>query len=217
VATRQRPIERGVQVSRRLRIALGLDIRAARTAAGLSQRDVGRNAGLDHTLVGRIERGLYPSVTLAQLACLCAAVGLDLSARAFVGGDAIRDAGHVRLFERLRVTLHASLSWRTEVPLPGPGDQRAWDAIVSRGSIGMGVEAETVLSDVQAQTRRATLKQRDGGLDSMILLVADTRHNRIALATCRESIREAFPLDTRRILVDLRTGSIPERNDILRL
>jgi len=195
---------------------MGLEIRATRTAAGLSRRIAGRSAGLDHTLVSRIERGVHPSVTLSQLACLCAAVGLDLSARAFVGGDAIRDAGHVRLLERLRVTLHPSLGWRTEVPLPGPGDQRAWDAVVSRGSRSTGVEAETVLSDVPAQTRRAAMKERDGGLDLMILLVADTRHNREALAACRDSIREIFPLDARRILVDLRGGSIPERNGILR-
>ena len=79
------------------------------------------------------------------------------------------------------------------------------------------MEAETVLSDVQAQTRRATLKQRDGGLDRLIILVADTRHNRDSLAECRESPREAFPLDTRRILSYLRDGRIPASDGILRL
>jgi transcriptional regulator with XRE-family HTH domain len=204
-------------VARRIRTTIGLEIRVARIAAGLSLRDVGRSVGLDHTVVGRIERGLYHAVTLTQLACLCAAVGLDFSARAYVGGDPIRDAGHVRLLERLRANLHPSLSWRTEVPLLEPGGQRAWDAVISRGSNRLGVEAETVLSDVQAQTRRAALKQRDGGLNRMILLVAETRHNRDALAACRESLREAFPLDTRRILTDLRDGSIPASNGILRL
>jgi hypothetical protein len=183
----------------------------------LSQRDAGRHAGIDHALVGRIERGLYPAVTLGQLACLCAAVGLDLSVRAYVGGDPIRDAGQVRLLERLRVNLHPSFSWRTEVPLPGPGEQRAWDAVVSLGGVRMGVEAETVLSDVQAQIRRVILKQRDGGLDGMILLIADTRHNRAALATCRASLRDTFPLDTGAILSATRAGTIPRKNGILRL
>jgi hypothetical protein len=123
----------------------------------------------------------------------------------------------VRLLERLRANLHPSLSWRTEVPLPGPGEQRAWDAVVSLGLVQMGVEAETVLSDVQAQTRRVILKQRDGGLDRMILLIADTRHNRAALTTCRASLRETFPLDTPAILSGIRAGSIPEKNGILRL
>ena len=173
--------------------------------------------GLHHTLVGRIERGLYPAVKLTQLACLCAAVGLDFSARSYVGGDPIRDAGHVRLLERLRANLHPSLGWQTEVPLPTRGDQRAWDAVISRGSNRLGVEAETVLSDVQAQTRRVALKHRDGGLHRLIILVADTRHNRDALAACRESLREAFPLDTRRILSDLRDGRIPASDGILSL
>jgi hypothetical protein len=73
------------------------------------------------------------------------------------------------------------------------------------------------MSDVQAQTRRAALKQRDGGLDRMILLIADTRHNRAALATCRASLRETFPLDNRAILNAFRAGTIPGKNGILRL
>ena len=71
--------------------------------------------------------------------------------------------------------------WRTEVPLLIPGDLRAWDATIARTGFVIGVEAETRLRDLQAAARRTNLKQRDGELDHVILLVADTRANRLAL------------------------------------
>ena len=43
------------------------------------------------------------------------------------------------------------------------------------------VEAETRLDDLQALERRVRLKQRDLGVRRVILLVADTRHNRAVL------------------------------------
>ena len=43
-------------------------------------------------------------------------------------------------------------------------------------------EAETVLDDVQALERRLALKVRDGGVDGVILVIADTARNRRALA-----------------------------------
>jgi hypothetical protein len=46
----------------------------------------------------------------------------------------------------------------------------------------VAAEAETVLADIQAAERKIALKQRDGGIDHVILLVADTRRNRRALA-----------------------------------
>ena len=69
-------------------------------------------------------------------------------------------------------------------------DQRAWDAVittVAQAGDGrprrclIGVEAETRLRDLQALQRRLALKRRDGGVDRVILLVADTRSNRAIL------------------------------------
>ncbi|HET9347069.1 MAG TPA: hypothetical protein VFO05_15355 [Candidatus Limnocylindrales bacterium] len=45
-----------------------------------------------------------------------------------------------------------------------------------------GVEAETVVDDTQALDRKLALKKRDGLVDHVILLVADTPRNRRALA-----------------------------------
>jgi len=74
---------------------------------------------------------MVPVVTLARCA---GAVGLDLVARLYPGTQPIRDAAQVALLAGFRARLHRSLRWATEVPIPIPGDQRAWDATVGSGS-----------------------------------------------------------------------------------
>ena len=79
------------------------------------------------------------------------------------------------------------------------------------------IEAETRPRDVQALERRLALKQRDGGVDWLILLLADTRHNRTFLAGPGSSLRARFPLDGRRALELLAAGVDPGQNAIILL
>jgi transcriptional regulator with XRE-family HTH domain len=186
----------------------------ARIGAGLSQDEVGRAIGCSHTRVGRFERGEVAYPDLEFLGAYCAVLGLDLAVRAFPAGDAIRDAGQSRLLARLRVRLHGSLGWSTEVPLPIVGDLRAWDAMIRGPAWQIGVEAETVLDDMQAVERRLALKERDGGVDRVILLVADTKRNRRALAATPAAFGD-LPLRTREILAALRDGRDPGQSGIV--
>ena len=50
---------------------LGLNIRQARTARGISQEQLAADAGLDRAYVGRVERGEanISAINLAKLAC----------------------------------------------------------------------------------------------------------------------------------------------------
>jgi hypothetical protein len=93
--------------------------------------------------------------------------------------------------------LPAGAGWQTEVPMNIPGDHRAWDAPVVIAGRRAGCEAETQLFDLQAFERRLTLKLRDGDVDILILVVADTVRNRSVLRTYREQLRPLLPLDTR--------------------
>ncbi len=193
---------------RRLRV----DIAVARRAAGLSQETVGSAGGISASPESRIERGATRQVDPMVLAAIGAVVGLDVRLRAFPAGDAIRDAGKNRLLERMRV--HPMLGWRTEVPLPIEGDLRAWDAVIRDPGWRLLIEAETVLADIQATERRLALKQRDGGEDHVLLLLADTATNRRAL-TAAPGAFAASLLRTREILTGLGRGDDPGAGGIV--
>ena len=77
------------------------------------------------------------------------------------------------------------------------------------------VEAETRPVDVQALDRKLALKERDGGADRVILLLADTRHNRALVAGPGASLRHRFPLDGRRALELLAAGVDPGMNALV--
>jgi hypothetical protein len=78
----------------------------------------------------------------------------------------------------------------------------------------MAVEPEPVLDDLQAVERRIALKQRDGGIDRVVLLVADTRRNRCALAAAPNAF-PGFRRDARATLRDLAAGRNPDRSAVL--
>ena len=190
----ERATDRAALRATRATIELAAEMRAARLAHGLSQAAVGRAIGLSQPRVSLIERGGWPAVPLLVLARMCAAVGLDLSARAFPGGQPIRDAAHLALLGRLRSRLSPAFRWRSEVPLPIPGDGRAWDALITGAGISIGIEAETRITDVQALERRVALKKRDGGAARVVLLVRDSRWNRSVLRRHADLLEPAFPL-----------------------
>jgi hypothetical protein len=128
---------------------------------------------------------------------LGAIVGLDIRARAYPGGSALRDVGHLRVLMRFRGLLPREAPWATEVPFPTPGDQRAWDARTRLWGLRVGVEVEMRLVGIQALERRIALKARDGDVDRVILVVADTRHNGRVLRDMGESMRGSFPIQGR--------------------
>jgi hypothetical protein len=144
-------------------------------------------------------------------------LGYELAVRPYPAGDPIRDAAHVALLERLRVRCHRSLVWRTEVPLPLPGDLRAWDATISAEAFRAAVEAETRLRDLQALDRRLALKERDGGLDCLILLVLDTRANRAVVRAHADMLAMRFPVPGVRALELLGAGVDPGGNSLILL
>ena len=167
--------------------------------------------------MSRVERAAAPNASLRDLSRLGAVVGLDVVVRAFPGGPPVRDYAHVLLLERLRARLHPRLGWRTEVPLERPGDQRAWDAVITGAGSPIAVEAETRLVDVQALQRRIALKVRDGGYAAVILLVADTRSNRIAIRAAGQGLLTMLPVDDRDALARLAEGTDPGGGALIRL
>src|SRR5947208_8965423 len=214
MATRQRPADRGELRGRDLLIDLSRELRRARLDRGLSLRGVADAAGTSAPTVYRIERGLSPNV-FVMLARLLAIVGLELGAKAFPGGQPIRDARHVELLGRLRARLHGSLRWATEVPLPIPGDQRAWDAMISGPRWHYGVEAETAPTNSQTLARRIQLKQRDGKVNGVLLLLPRGASSRRFVRAAGVSFVEAYPVPARRCLERLHVGADPGGNSLM--
>jgi transcriptional regulator with XRE-family HTH domain len=215
VATRQRPLDRARDRAAESIRRAGHDIRLARVSSGLSLRVLGNATEMSYSEIARIERGLVPEVPAIRLFELGALVGLDASLRMFVGGDAVRDAGQLGLLDRLRKRLPAGLRWQSEVPLPVPGDRRAWDAQIRGEGWSIVVEGEMQLTDLHAIERRIALKARDADVDHVLLLVADTRRNRHALKAGRESLRGRFPLDGRELLRAIEAGRDPGAGGIV--
>lgn len=209
VGTKSRSVDIGTSRGRDLTIRAGQELRLARTDRGLSLATVGGAVALSISQVSRIERGLVRHVSVRDLARLHAVVGLDLSVKSYPSGQPIRDAVHIRLLNDLRRLLHRSLLWSVEVPIPIPGDQRSWDAMIRTDLWRYTVEAETAPRDAQALVRRIQLKRRDGQVDGVLLLLRRTTQTRRFLGEAHDLLRAEFPVDGGRALELLGAGVEP--------
>lgn len=216
MAVRNGALDRARETSKRLVSHAVGEIHGARIAAGLSQQALGAAVGLSASEVGRFERGDVQDVGIDRLCRMAAAAGLTVSLRLFPEGDPVRDAGQVRLLDRLRDRVPPSVRWRQEVPLFGRDDLRAWDAVIDGTGCADAVEAETRFVDTQATERRVALKLRDDStVAHVVLLLADTRLNRRTLAAVRESLRATYPVDGRVALSRIAVGRCPGGNAIV--
>jgi transcriptional regulator with XRE-family HTH domain len=207
---------RGALLARQVSAGLGRDLREARLRFGLSQGDVATASGISRSGLGRFERGEAATASLDLVWRTAAVLGLEPSIRLFPAGVPLRDRGHLALLARFERRLRPPLRMRREVPLPIPGDRRAWDGLIEGGGRPFGAEGETHLLDLQDLTRRFELKVRDDPrVDRMILVVARTAHNRAVLREHREALRSLLPLDGWAILRAVDAGREPPAGGIL--
>jgi hypothetical protein len=165
--------------------------------------------GISGAHVSRIERALAPQVSLAVLVSFATMVGLDLVVKSYPGPSALRDTPQLTMVEDFRMLLHASLRWAVEVPLPITGDQRAWDGLISGTGWRYGVEFESLPRDAQALVRRLNLKQRDGEVNGVILVLRDTRRVRMFRREAAAELQAAFPVPGSAALRALQAGRDP--------
>ena len=193
------------------------EIRRARIGAGMSQAALGQRVDVSRARISRVEVGVERQVPAELLVRMASVVGLDLVVRAYPGTDPSLDATQRRILHRFAPRLGPAWASREELPLPIPGDQRAWDSVCTHRSTGLvlHVKAETRLGDVQAMLRRLALKRRDGGVARLVLLVADTRHNRDVIRAAAAEFAAAFPASSRRALPLLAAGLDPGGDVVL--
>lgn len=188
---------------------LGAERRNRRRTAGLSQATLGAAVGLSRAEVSRVEAGQAPWLTVIHAAELLRAVGLELWAKAYPVGPPLRDAAHLKLLAEFESRLRPSITRSREWPIPNYGDRRAIDLVLAGAGWRIGVEAETVLADLQELEREIHLKQRDAGLERMVLVVRGSRRNRQILRG-DDRLHRAFPVATREALAALAEGRPPD-------
>ena len=212
---RERRLDRATWDTTQVLGRVGRELREARVDRGLTLASIGDATGISIAELSRVERGLAPRVPLAVLTRCAAAVGLDLVVRLYPGGPPIRDIAHVQLLADFRARMHRTLRWATEVPLPIPGDKRAWDATVRGPDWTYGIEAETAPRDAQALNRRVQLKTRDGQMDGVILVMRDSRRTAAFLREAADELMPNFPVAGRRALELLGAGVDPRGSSIV--
>lgn len=198
-------VARGKELARKI----GREIREARLAAGLSQADVARASTGSQSRISRLERCAGRPPTVVELSVVASVVGLKLVVQSFPVLDRLRDGPQIRLLAAMGARLPRRIPWRIEVPMPGRGDLRALDGLIALPGCRVAVEAWTRLADAQAQIRAAELKRRDVGAERLVILLADTPHNRAALEASEQAVRSSFPLRTREIMSALGDGRDP--------
>jgi transcriptional regulator with XRE-family HTH domain len=214
----ERLFDRGTQLGQRRLRELGEVFKHARLQLGLSQAQVALAVHISQGLYSRIERGALPSLSVVLAARIAAVLGLDLVAKAYPGGNSIRDAGQAPRLRRLLDAAAKPLSYRTEVPLPRSDngfEQRAWDAVIFGQGERTAVEFETRLYDLQAQERRLGLKLRDDPPDRCLVIVANTPANRRVLAEFEWRFAGLSRLRTATVLRELHAGRHPPTGLIL--
>jgi transcriptional regulator with XRE-family HTH domain len=208
MATRDSASARGIRRSRLLRTRAADALGATRRGAGISIRELARQVGVSADTIRRMERGDPDAMSFDLVARAAAVLGLELDASLYPDGDPVRDRGQLALLARMRARAPNIRGWRVEVPVPIAGDLRSGDAMVTVANGDVLIEAETRLDDLQAVERKAAAKARDLGAIRLVLLVADTRHNRRVIRDHSE-LADRFPIGTRTCLQRLARGEDP--------
>jgi hypothetical protein len=198
-----------------MRADVASELRDARLTAGPTQAHVARATGLGQASISRAETPTGGPVRLEALSVHFAVLGLQLSIKAYPVGAPVHDVAHLELLGRLQGLVARTFKWRAEALIGPTGDLRAWDALLL-GVVRIGLDAETRLQDIQALQRRTEAKARDSGVDRVVLLVTNWRHNRRILREYAATLGTSFPLDSTTTLDALRAGRDPGANGIVR-
>lgn len=193
------------------------ELRSARRDRNVSGAAVAAMLGLSPAQYSRMERGLTAAVSIEDAVVALAAVGLRLTVGIYPAGPPLRDAAHAALIGRFRAICHSSIRLLDEVPLPMPGDLRAWDLVAMGPSWRHAFEFETRPRDRQAIERRIALKARDGGISGVSLVLLDSRHNRDFVRLHQRELHERFPVPAAVSLAAIRAGHDPGEGSVILL
>jgi hypothetical protein len=149
-------------------------------------------------------------LSVVRLSEMASILGLELSVSLHDIGDPIRDKGHQAVGRRFDAI--PSSAWRSlaEVLLPNVGDRRSWDRVLrllaEPAQVG-GVELETRIRDIQVLVRHTRERERDGGVDHILIVLSDSATNRTLIGQLRDALGDAYQTAPREIFRSLRHGA----------
>jgi transcriptional regulator with XRE-family HTH domain len=183
----------------------------ARRTLGLSQRAVAAQQGISQAQLWRIETGRDSSVSFVRLCEIASLLGYDVSLGLHPNSDPIRDAGQQALGKRFDALLSKAWSVADEVLLPNPGDKRAWDKVLRLTGAEprhvVGADLESRIYDIQALVRRTRERERDGGVDEILIVLSDSAHNRRTAPDLAAALGAAYSTQGADIRRALRRGT----------
>lgn len=186
------------------------EMRDVRVAAGLTHDEIAKVIGVARSNVTRLEAGKTSDVGIVRLSEMASVLGYEISVGLHPIGDPVRDKGQLACGRRFEALL--SDRWRVsdETLLPGAGEQRAWDKLLrlinATPPYVVGVDIESRAWDVQAIVRRTRGRERDGHVDAILLVLADTAHNRRIGDELRSALGPEYATSPRSLMVGLRKG-----------
>ena len=167
-------------------------------------------AGIARSTWDRIERG-DPGAALATLTAAAEVVGMELVVKAYPASEPrLRDSGQLRAAQV--IVSSAAPTWRSTLEVPAGPHGRAIDLVLERPDEVIAIEIERVLVDWQAQFRRATLKrdwlahERSCAV-RLLIVVEDSKRNRLAVAPFLPLIRTSLPAGSRMAMSAIRSGT----------
>jgi transcriptional regulator with XRE-family HTH domain len=148
----------GARRGRLVAARFGTELRIARTAAGLTQAQLGRRASVSQQVVSQAERG-DAGISLDARCRLAAAAGHEVAIRLYpVATVPLRDSGQILIADAIAAVASPSWQIRLEEPI-GPGEMRAADMLLIGTAEVLHIEIERKIVDLQAQLRSAQLKR----------------------------------------------------------
>jgi len=203
-------VERGRRRGRLLTARAIDELRTARIVAGLTHAEIAHAIGVDRSIVTRLEHGAFEDLGIVRLSEIASVLGYEVSVGLHPIGDPLRDKEQLACARRFDALI--SNKWRVtdETLLPGAGEQRAWDKLLRLADATprhlVGVDIESRVWDVQAIVRRTRARERDGQVDHILIVLADTAHNRRIVDELRASLGPGYATGSRRLLRGLRVG-----------
>lgn len=210
MATKETRVGRGRRRGQMLTQRLIRELRDARVVAGLSQSALARELDLDPSNIWRLEAQELADVGVVRLSEIASVLGYEVSVGLHPVGDPVRDKGQLACGRRFGGMLSDRWQVTDEALLPGAGEQRAWDKLLRLVDAAprylVGVDIESRVHDVQALVRRTRARERDGRVDHILIVLADTAHNRRIADELRASLGPDYATGPRRIMAALRKG-----------